>query len=33
VTDEYIESIKGSLGSNGKAMKILLQEKKREQKL
>jgi hypothetical protein len=30
ITDEYIESLKGSLGSNGKAMKILLREKKRE---
>jgi bifunctional DNA-binding transcriptional regulator/antitoxin component of YhaV-PrlF toxin-antitoxin module len=33
VTDGYIESIKGSLGSKGKAMKIPLQEKRREREL
>lgn len=33
VTDDYIESIKGSLGTNGKALKHLLEEKKKEREL
>jgi AbrB family looped-hinge helix DNA binding protein len=33
VTDGYIESIRGSLASKGKALKILLQDKRREREL
>jgi len=33
ITNGYIASIRGSLGSKGKAMRILLREKKRERKV
>lgn len=33
VTDAYIDEIKGSLGTKGKALRTLLEEKKREREL
>ena len=33
VTDEYIESIRGSLKTGGKLLKALMEEKKREREL
>lgn len=33
VTDDYIDGLKGSLGTGGKAMKALLEEKRRERDL
>ena len=30
ITDEYIDGLRGSLGSGGKALKILAEEKKKE---
>lgn len=33
VTDEYIDNLRGSLGSSGQALKALLAEKERERKL
>jgi len=33
VTDVYIDALKGSLKTNGKALKALLEEKKKEREL
>ncbi|MBI5242434.1 MAG: AbrB/MazE/SpoVT family DNA-binding domain-containing protein [Elusimicrobia bacterium] len=33
VTDDYIDHLRGSLGSSGQALKALLAEKERERKL
>ena len=33
VTDAYIDGIKGSLGTGGKALRALMEEKKREREL
>ncbi|MEK7764955.1 MAG: AbrB/MazE/SpoVT family DNA-binding domain-containing protein [bacterium] len=33
VTDDYIRSLKGSLGTGGKALKLLMEDKKRERDL
>ncbi|MDD5555618.1 MAG: AbrB/MazE/SpoVT family DNA-binding domain-containing protein [bacterium] len=33
VTDDYIESLKGSTGTSGRALKVLLEEKKKEREL
>jgi len=33
VTDEYIDKVRGSLGTKGAALKALLDEKERERKL
>lgn len=33
VTDEYIDGIKGSLGTHGNALKALAEEKKKEREL
>ena len=33
VTDEYIDRVRGSLGTKGAALKMLLQEKERERRV
>ena len=33
VTDDYIASLKGSMGTKGRALKLLLEEKRREREL
>lgn len=33
ITDEYVDRLKGTLKTNGKALKALLEDKKREREL
>lgn len=33
ITDEYIDRIRGSLGTGGKVLKVLLEEKKKEREM